>query len=137
METVSALPVPCEGHRWILLPEVSDADVFSDLRLNKRLSKQSWNQRFERAIAVIVTSLLCIIGLDNGLSPVRHKVIIWINNDFSSIIPQWTDFEGKYLEINQLYWLNSTSIYHQQFCTIYFDGETSYLYTRDPFANMD
>ena len=52
-------------------------------------------------------------------------------------MPQLQISKGKYLEINQFYWLNSTSIYHLQFCAIYFDGETSYLYTRDPFATMD
>ena len=37
------------GHRWILLTKASDAElgVFFDLRLNKRLSKQSWGWWFE------------------------------------------------------------------------------------------
>ena len=38
------------GHRWIPHTKASDAesfDVFFDLRMNKRLSKQSWGWRFE------------------------------------------------------------------------------------------
>ena len=37
------------GHRWIPLTKAYDAeiDVFFDLRLNKRFSKQSWGWWFE------------------------------------------------------------------------------------------
>ena len=45
METFSALLAICQGiHRWIPRTKASDAGfgVFFDLRLNKRLSKQSW-----------------------------------------------------------------------------------------------
>ena len=35
------------GHRWIPRTKASDADVFFDLSLNKRLSKQSWGWWFE------------------------------------------------------------------------------------------
>ena len=35
------------GHRWIPRTKASDTDVFFDLRLNKRLSKQWWGWWFE------------------------------------------------------------------------------------------
>ena len=54
MKTFSSLLVVCAGnltdHRWIPLTKVRDArsfDVLVDLRLNKRLSKQSWGWWFE------------------------------------------------------------------------------------------
>ena len=52
METFSALLAICVGNsRWIPHTKASDAELWcflwSDLRLNKRLSKQSWGWRFE------------------------------------------------------------------------------------------
>ena len=45
---------------------------------------------------------LNIIGLDNGLSPLRHHAIIQTNNNFSSITTQDKHFNGKNIQINQI-----------------------------------
>ena len=53
METFSALLAFCEGNSQVTgefpsqRPEMQSFDVFFDLRLNKRLSKQSWDLWFE------------------------------------------------------------------------------------------
>ena len=53
METFSALLVICAGNSSVIgefsvqRPVTRSFDVFFDLRLNKRLSKQSWGWRFE------------------------------------------------------------------------------------------
>ena len=53
METFSALLALCEGNSPVTgefptqRPVTRSFDVFFDLRLNKRLSKQSWGWRFE------------------------------------------------------------------------------------------
>ena len=53
IETFSALLVLCAGNSLVTgefptqKPETQSFDVFFDLRLNKRLSKQSWGWRFE------------------------------------------------------------------------------------------
>ena len=53
METLSALLALCAGN-WLVTDEIPaqrpvtpSFDIFFDLRLNNRLSKQSWGRRFE------------------------------------------------------------------------------------------
>ena len=63
METISALLVLCAGNSSVTgefpsqRPVKRSFDVFFHLRLNKRLSKQSWGCWFETAIVSIMTSL--------------------------------------------------------------------------------
>ena len=40
----------------------------------------------------ICVSKLAIIGSDNGLSPIRRRAIIWVNNAILLIGPLWTNF---------------------------------------------
>ena len=62
METFSALLVICAGNSPVhgvvpaQMPVTRRFDVFFDLRLNKRLSKQSWDLVIWDAIAPIMTS---------------------------------------------------------------------------------
>ena len=63
MEIFPALLVICVGNSPV--PEASDAefDVFFDLRLNKRLSKQSWGWWFDVSVmdkACVISSVGCV-----------------------------------------------------------------------------
>ena len=69
------------GHRWIPCTKAS-FDVFFDLRLNKRLSKQSWGWWFEtpsRALWHISEQIIMIIGA-------YWPLFYYIHLIFSSII---------------------------------------------------
>ena len=63
METFSSLLAICAGFSPVTgeypaqRPVTQAFDVFFDLPLNKRLSKQSWGWWFEEAIAPIMTAL--------------------------------------------------------------------------------
>ena len=90
-------------------PVTRSFDVFFDLRLNKRLSKQPWGWWFEMPSWplrrqcnaaclnhwgwVIYASVKhTIIASDNGLSPIRHQAIIWSNAAVLSNRPLETYF---------------------------------------------
>ena len=66
IETFSALLAICAGNSPVTgefptqRPVTRSFDVFFDLRLNKRLSKQSWGWWFWDAIAPIMTSPQCL-----------------------------------------------------------------------------
>ena len=49
----------------------------------------------------ICVSKLVIIGSDNGLSPVRRKVIIWTNAEILLNEPIWTNFSEISIEIHR------------------------------------
>ena len=74
METFSALLVLCAGNSPVpgefpsQRPVMRSFDVFFDLRLNKRLSKQSWGWWFE----TLSRSLLCIV-----MSKIAWLLITW------------------------------------------------------------
>ena len=62
------------GHRWIPLTKASDArslDVFSDLCLNKRLSKQSWSWWFETPSChydvIVMYSVTCTKSMEYNI----------------------------------------------------------------------
>ena len=129
METFSASLVLCAGiHRWTVAqrPETRTFDVFFDLRLNKRLSKQSegwWFETPSRSLwrhrndyeaewltgASVSEPTVCS---DNCLSHARCKAIIWTNagllfigllgTNFSEILiaAQKTSLKKMYLEIS-------------------------------------
>ena len=67
METFSALLAFCEGNPTVTggipaqWPVTRSYDVFFDLRVNKRLSKESKRQLLEMAFALIMTSLQCVL----------------------------------------------------------------------------
>ena len=104
-------------------PVTLSFDIFFDLRLYNRLSKQSWGWWFEmpsrplwRHCNVLwhwmlhcfsIWSLtqrgrvthICVgtnnnIGSDNGLSPGRRQAIIWTYAGILLIGPLWTNFSG-------------------------------------------
>ena len=52
-------------------------------------------QRRRSCDALTPLCISVIIGLDNGLSPVRPQAIIQTNDEFSSTTPLRTDFIGK------------------------------------------
>ena len=102
-KTFSVLLPICVGNSLITgefptqRPLTRSFDVFFDMRLNKRLSKQSWGWWFEtssrpiwRHCNVIILNLskiewfvthsnIIITGSDNGLAPGRRQVVIWTN----------------------------------------------------------
>ena len=77
METFSALHFP----RWILHTNASDAELsyFFDLRLNKRLSKQSWGWWFETTASSLwrhcndVIIPICFRVISRALAPLLAK----------------------------------------------------------------
>ena len=69
---------------------------FFDLRLNKRLSKQSWGWWFEMPL----WSLWRHIGSDNGLLPGRHLAITWTDVGILSIGPPRTNFSEMLIPIH-------------------------------------
>ena len=134
METFSALLALCEGNPpstggfLLQRPVVRSFGVFVDLRLNKRLSKQSRRRWFETPsrslwrhynaailfrqyklmthelthwgrVTQICVSKLTIIGSDNGLSPGRRQAIIWTNAGILLIGPLGTNFSEILIEI--------------------------------------
>ena len=88
-------------------PVTRSFDVFFDLHLNKRLSKKSWGWWFQtrsrplwrhcNVNIVYVSVLYTVIGLDNGLSPDRHKAMIWTNASIMLITP----FRKRQWHLNQ------------------------------------
>ena len=133
METFSALLAlsagnsPVTGEFPAQRPVTRSFDVFFDMRLNKRLSKESWGWWFETPscslwrqcnveswahkpfkISVLthwgrVTHIcvvdLTIIGSDNGLSPGRRRAIIWTNAGILLIGPLGTNFSEILIEV--------------------------------------
>ena len=75
METFSALLALCEGNRPVTgrfpsrRPATRKLDVFCDLRLNKRLSKQLRLRWFETPSRPLYTSLWCTSFVWAGLRP--------------------------------------------------------------------
>ena len=59
METFSALLAICPGEFPSQRPVTRSFEVFFDLRLNKRLSKQSWNGDLRRYRAHSDVTVMC------------------------------------------------------------------------------
>ena len=100
METFSALLAICAGNSPVpdefpsQRPVARSFDVFFDLRLNKRLSKQSWGWWFETLPCPLwrhCNACLAELGrhwFKNGLSPDRRQAVIstnGTNGNFSEI----------------------------------------------------
>ena len=123
METFSALLALCVGNSSVTSglssqrPVTRRSDILLDVRLNKRLSKQSSDLRRHAAhcnVAVmdwlstvcinslrhICVSKLTIIGSDNDLSPSRRQAIIWTNNGVLLIRILGTNFSNILSEIH-------------------------------------
>ena len=88
METFSALPVLCEettDHRWIPLTKANDArdfDVFSDLRLNKRLSNQDVadlkRHRAHYCVTVMWIQMVIYPHRNTGSDPSKFVNTSWL-----------------------------------------------------------
>ena len=131
METFSALLAICAGNSPVTSelpsqrPVTRSFDVFVDLRLNNRLSKQWSRLVIWDAIPPNMTSLqwcqikqcifpfiywgrvtnicvgnLTIIGSANGLSPGRRQAITWTNVGIVLIGPLGTNFSEMLIEIH-------------------------------------
>ena len=80
METFSALlsicagnsPVPGEFHAQS--PVTRSFDVFFDLRLNKRLSKQSWGWWFETILCLLMNKWKRILYMQTRLTDICREV---------------------------------------------------------------
>ena len=81
METFSALPALCEGNQPVTggfpsqRPVTRSFDVFFDLRLNKRLSKQSKRRWFETPSRSLLRN--CYVDPDGDPSPSEHLFLVW------------------------------------------------------------
>ena len=78
METFSALPAFCEGISGGFpsqKPMTRNFDVFFDLRLNKRLSKQSRRWWFETPSRSLLSH--CNVDPNGDLSPTEHMFLVW------------------------------------------------------------
>ena len=66
------------------------------------------------------------IGSDNGLSPARHRALIWTNADILLIRPQGTYFNGILFEIQIFSFkkmrFNISSVKYRPFCLHYNDA---------------
>ena len=128
METFSALLTICAGNSPVTgefpaqRPVTQSLDVFYDLRMNKRLSKQSWGWWFETPsdllwrhcndfhnfstlthwgrVKHICDSKLTVIGSDIGLLPGRWQSIIWANAEILIIRNVGTNFREILNEIH-------------------------------------
>ena len=94
-------------------PVTRSFDVFFDLRLNKRLSKQSWGWWFETLscplwrhcyvnrlnhwgrVTPVCFGNLTAISSDNGLSPARRQAIVWSNAGILLIGPLGTNLSQE------------------------------------------
>ena len=106
METFSALLAICaenspvSGEFPAQRPVTRSFDVFLDLRLNKRLSKQSWGWWFETPSwslwrhrnACMAWMYMIIVGSGNDLAPVRYQAINCTNGDSLSTVRSPTNF---------------------------------------------
>ena len=81
METFSALPATLWGNPPVTggfpsqKPMTRNFDVFFDLRLNKRLSKQSRRWWFETPSRSLLRH--CNVDPNGGLSPSEHMFLAW------------------------------------------------------------
>ena len=81
MDTFSALPALCErkppftGGFPSQRPVTRSFDVFFDLRLNKRLSKQSKRRWFETPSRSLLR--YCNVDPDGDPSPLEHLFLVW------------------------------------------------------------
>ena len=89
---------PVTGEFLSQSPAMRSFDVFFDLCLNKRLSKQLRHWWFEMHICI---SKSTIIGSDNGLSPHQCQAIIWTNARILLIGPLETTFSEILMEISK------------------------------------
>ena len=69
------------GLRWIPRTKASDADIFFDLSLNKRLSKQSWGWCFETPSCPLwrqcsVWDVEMILGILNGSHAIGPQLFV-------------------------------------------------------------
>ena len=83
MEAFSALLATCAGNSPVPgeFPVTRSFDIFFDLRLNKRLSKQSWGWWLETPSCPlwrqcnVISFIWVIVSLGNALFPNRHWAI--------------------------------------------------------------
>ena len=82
MDTFSALPALCERNPPVTdgfpsqRPGTRSFDVFFDLRLNKRLSKQSKRRWFETPSRSLLHN--CNVDPDGDPSPLEHLFLVWL-----------------------------------------------------------
>ena len=122
IETFSALLAICAGNSPVTSefhaqrPVTRSFDAFFDLRLNKRLSKQSWGWWFETLSRPLWrhSNVYChcrvIMVAGGGQTPVLHQGIWNYRVDVGfwshmSKIPPWSDQVMVYLQDN-LWWPN-------------------------------
>ena len=87
----------------IIYPWHYTSVIFIITSLDNRMSSFQWAQGHYLThwgrVTHICVSKLTIIGSDNGLSPGRHKAIIWTNAGILLIWPLGTNFNEILIEI--------------------------------------
>ena len=109
------IPKYTAGYNYLSIPEATNYknDSSGEIHLlSLTLSKAEW-----RIYASVQPTSM---GSDNGLSPVRRQVIIWINAAILSIRPQWTYFSETLFKIRKFSFkkmhLNMSSAKWRPFC---------------------